>query len=461
MDWQNRIPFFCGACLGLAVGFATGHVTFWQPETRQSPSLQGMFAETPVVLGGVDGLESLPEMLTESPSIEGTPVPGGAVVLNEPDHGEDPVHADAIVALPAEQPQAARSPVFVDSPPSHLRVAGARPITALERVSDEQPAVGEPVPATLPEESAPAKATLDPVVVELLGDELKDVTEQQREIWADALQGLPPGDAAGIIRMWKNFGDSSAHPMGAMSPPFPGLGPRGSTAPPAVTRELPPPRPLPPVLPPASTTDDPRLAQSESWMRQIVRHNTANVETCGYLNMVPLRQELPFDPLSEVSSVIIGYRLDVMPGRYVRTRNPSHVATQRQTFFAVRDPAGRDLYTRVGRLSLDAERRVCIDLGTEDLPLVPELKLPETVTRFSLLGDTIQVLEPGQSEPRSIGQLQVAEFFDATRLEPQGRSLYAATAASGLARMVPAELMQETLEYPPRVDELGQRMTHR
>lgn len=459
MGWQNRIPFFCGTCLGLAVGFAAGHVTFWQPETRRSPSLQGMFAETPAVLGGMDGLEPLPDMLAESPALEGTPVAGGAVVLNEPDHGEDPVHADAIVAVPSEQSPTAIPPVFVDTPPSHLRVAGAKPITALERVSDEQTVVSEPVPETLSEESAPAKATLDPVVVELLGDELKDVTEQQREIWADALQGLPPGDAAGIIRMWKNFGDSSAHPMGAMSPPFPGLSPRGSATPPAATPVLPPPRPLPSGLAPASTADDPRLVQSESWMRQIVRHNTANAETCGYLNMVPLRQELPLDPLSEVSSVIIGYRLDIMPGRYVNTGNPSHVATQRQTFFAVRGPKGQDLYTRVGRLSLDVERRVCIDLGTEDLPLVPELKLPETVTRFSLLGDTIQVLEPGQSEPLSIGQLQVAEFFDATRLEPQGRSLYAATAASGLARMVPAELIQETLEYPARVDEMGQRTT--
>jgi flagellar basal body rod protein FlgG len=156
-----------------------------------------------------------------------------------------------------------------------------------------------------------------------------------------------------------------------------------------------------------------------------------------------------FDPLATGEGVrVIGYRLKIKPGRLVDTGNPSHVAVQRECFFAVKLPTGEEQYTRVGRLVLDTERRLCIDLGDRDLPVTPEVKLPDGATRFTVQSGQLQVAVEGQAEPMAVGPLQVAEFFDASRLQPMGGGLYGATTASGKPKKVAAELVFQSLEYP-------------
>ncbi len=472
MDWRQRMPFFLGAGLGVAVGLGVGQATGWRSEVRKSPSLQAIFSESPAGMSDLGGVEPLPQIDAERPLPPSAPVPGGAMVLNEPDFGEDPVHADAVVTAPTEGaelfPSEDRSQP--SDAPQQLQVAGAKPISPPEPMGSQPPSPTGDEPTEAPVLKTPSVEAgeapvhrLSPVIIEILGDELKGVSEQQQEVWADALQGLPPGDAIAIIRMWKNFGDSSANPLGAMRSPFPALGIPGKrvpdTLPSGITPEVPARSDSQTNVPDQLPPSDLRVIRSADWLQRIARHNAGNVDTCGYLNLVPVNQELPLEEGS-AGATVVGCRLDVRPGRYVKTGNPSHVAVQRQTFFAVRISTGEEWYTRVGRLVLDAERRLCVDLGDEDLPLVPEIKLPEAVTRFVLLGDSVQVQVPGQADPQSIGLLQVAEFFDASRLEPKGRSLYAATTASGKARLVPAELIQETLEYPARVAAEGPPAVH-
>jgi flagellar basal-body rod protein FlgG len=109
---------------------------------------------------------------------------------------------------------------------------------------------------------------------------------------------------------------------------------------------------------------------------------------------------------------------------------------------------GEEYFTRVGRLAKDSEHRLCVDLGDQDLPISPEIKLPEGTSHPVVKGGELQVVVSEQPEPVPVGPLQVAVFFDATRLQPQGNCLYSATAASGEPMLVPAELTQETLEFP-------------
>ena len=182
---------------------------------------------------------------------------------------------------------------------------------------------------------------------------------------------------------------------------------------------------------------------------RIACHNEANRETCGYLELIPILKEVAFDPQSDSEHVqTVGYRLNTEPGRYVTTGNPAHVAVQRGGFFAVKLPTGEEQFTRVGRMVLDAQRRLCIDLGDCDLPLTPEIKLPEGATRFSVQSGQLNVEVDGQQEPTTVGPLQVVEFFDASRLSAVGGSLYRETIASGPPKPVVAELVMETLEFP-------------
>ncbi len=439
MDARLRLTFFCGSCLGLAVGFAAGHVSVWQ-RVDHSRSLGLSFND--VAAGhsaslGVDGLDF--PVAIPGPEVAETfriPVPGGAVVLNDPDLGDEPVHADAVVELPAgvsDLAQAIGEAVKRPTPPNAFPASPSKPLTQSNTTATR------PEPSNTQQAQAVSSAPpqLDPEVVEMLKDELEGVSEQQREVWADALQGMNPADAMGIITMWKKFGQNASGPEHLSSPP------------PLFDASHPDDAPTPLGHPGTLRSLLPAPIAEEDLGTRIVQHNQANRETCGYLEMIPIMREVAFDPVQNSPHVeVVGYRLDIEPGRLVETGNPSHVAVQRSCFFAVKLPTGEEQYTRVGRLVLDAERRLCIDLGDRDLPITPEIKLPEGATRFMVQSGQLRIEIDGQPEPETVGPLQVAEFFDASRLHPMGGSLYSASTASGQPKMVDAELIVQTLEYP-------------
>lgn len=452
MDPRWRLSFFCGACFGLAVGGAAGHLLVWN---RVQPERTAYFDRTVPTnssstgIGGSDLLASL--SIPEVTDIASTPAPLGAVVLNDPDQGDEPVHAEALVEVPApveaSTPASATTPTAA-TPPGNLAVEQAKPLTVttdespITSVADSAPAVEQ---ETSPPQAAPSAgdlSKLDPEVVKMLKDELEGVSDQQREVWADALQGMSPADAAGIIVMWKKFGQK-------------GEGPGHLSAPPPLFRSSHPdaaPTPLQPTAPMLSLlqstppkSEDPQIAL----YTRITEHNANNSQTCGYLALVPIMNELPFDgPQGAGDQQIVGYRLKLEGNRFIKTGNPSHVALPHGHFFPVKLPTGEEYFTRVGRLAKDAENRLCIDMGDRDLPISPEVKLPEGTIRPLVKEGKLQVIVTGQADPVPVDSLQVAVFFDATRLQPQGNCLYGATSASGQASLVPAELTQETLEYP-------------
>lgn len=456
MDPRWRLSFFCGACFGLAVGGAAGHLLVWN---RVQPERTAYFDRTVPMntssagIGGTDLLASL--SIPEVTDIASTPAPLGGVVLNDPDHGDQPVHAEALIEAPNAVEASALSPTAVPTtavptaltPPGNLSIEQAKPIaettteSPITSVADSAPAV-EKEPS--PTKAVPSSETLklDPEVVEMLKDELEGVSEQQREVWADALQGMSPADAAGIIVMWKKFGQK-------------GEGPGHLSAPPPLFRSSHPetaPTPLPPnasMLSLLQSAPPKPSNPQETLAARIAEHNANNAQTCGYLTLVPMFTELSFDGASAADdSQIVGYRLRLDGNRSVKTFNPSHTSLQHGHFFRVKLPSGEEFFTRVGRLAKDAENRLCIDLGDRDLPVSPEVKLPEGTSRPVVQEGQLKVIVTGQAEPVPVGPLQVAVFFDPTRLQPQGRCLYSATPASGQPTLVPAELTQETLEYP-------------
>jgi len=451
MDPRWRLSFFCGACFGLAVGGAAGHLLVWN---RVQPERTAYFDRTVPMntssagIGGTDLLASL--SIPEVTDIASTPAPLGGVVLNDPDHGDQPVHAEALIEAPNAVEASGLSPADISTaltPPGNLSIEQAKPIaettteSPITSVADSAPAV-EKEPS--PNKAVPSSETLklDPEVVEMLKDELEGVSEQQREVWADALQGMSPADAAGIIVMWKKFGQKGEGP-GHLSAPPPLF---SSSHPDSTATPLQPTAPMLSLLQSAlPKSEDPQLALCT----RIAEHNANNSQTCGYLALVPISNELPFDgPPAAGDRQIVGYRIKLDGNRFVKTGNPSHVALPHGHFFQVKLPTGEEYFTRVGRLAKDAENRLCIDIGDRDLPISPEIKLPEGTTRPLVKEGQLHVIVADQTAPVPVSSLQVAVFFDATRLQPKGSCLYGATSASGQATLVPAELTQETLEYP-------------
>jgi|GEM_PF-5332770 len=449
MDARLRLTFFCGTCLGLAVGFAAGHLSIWQRIDSPRVSFNEPIDLHHSASMGTGGYR-LPEVLS-APELN-TPghvlTPGGAVVLNDPDFGDEPVHADALVeVLAPHTPREVSSSASKVTPPNTLVVSQSRPLArqAVSTPTGPQPATSRTQQAQAVSSDAPSAAPLsqlDPEVVKMLKDELEGVSEQQREVWADALQGMNPADAAGIILMWKKFGQNTSglHHLSSPPPLFRSSHPDAAPTPLQESHST-------HSLQPAPLSND--LSSSENLGARIAQHNQANRETCGYLEMIPILMEVAFDAeqVSEHAEVV-GYRLHTESGRHLETGNPSHVSVQRGCFFAVTLPSGEEQYTRVGRLVLDADRRLCVDLGDRDLPVTPEVKLPEGTTRFMVRSGQLLVEIAGQPEPVTVGPLQVAEFFDASRLLPMGGCLYGATTASGKPNLVAAELIHETLEYP-------------
>lgn len=410
MDSRMRLTFACGTCLGLAVGFAAGHLSLWNRVPRQTVQ-----QSVPTDLLGSDGFD-LPAVLPQPELPVSTPTPGGAVVLNDPDLGDEPVHADALIELP-EIPASAPSALSVD----HAKPLQPTPSTS--RTQQVQSLESEP---------------LDPEVVNMLKEELQGVSEQQREVWAEALRGMTPEDATGVIFMWKKFGQTN--PAASSSPP------------PLFSSSHPDPAPLPSaqslkdLLPPApaATLEAPQATDEAS---RIDAHNRANANTCGYLNLIPVQQELGL-AFESGHYETVGYRLDLGSVEMRTTGNPAHVAVQSQGFLPVQLTTGEIQYTRVGRLVLDGERRICVDLGSRDLPLSPEVKLPDEAYQLVESKGKLSALVAGNPEPVELPVLQMARFFDASRLKPEGGGLYSGTTASGTAQLVPAELTFGALEFP-------------
>ena len=192
MDARLRLTFFCGTCLGLAVGFAGGHLALWRtvaPSQRSS----GEMREGPSALRGVPPFDLSGSTPLWSGDAAHTPSPGGGRVLNDPDLGDEPVHADALVEFPALAADLSQLNL-----PQRLPLPSAK---YLHPASPLKPRFARTASSTDESTTSEAGPPLDPEVLKMLKDELQGVSEQQREVWADALQGMSPSDAAGVILM--------------------------------------------------------------------------------------------------------------------------------------------------------------------------------------------------------------------------------------------------------------------
>ncbi|MGH2914269.1 MAG: flagellar hook-basal body protein [Solirubrobacteraceae bacterium] len=119
------------------------------------------------------------------------------------------------------------------------------------------------------------------------------------------------------------------------------------------------------------------------------------------------------------------------------TGNPLDVAIEGPGFIQVRRSNGSIGLTRNGTLQTNAQGELTDQLGN---PLSPPIKLPAGATAADL-----QIAPNGAVSARGVklGQIAIVNVPAPDRLQPDGSSLFSATAASGATRAVTGSTVQQ------------------
>jgi flagellar basal-body rod protein FlgG len=183
---------------------------------------------------------------------------------------------------------------------------------------------------------------------------------------------------------------------------------------------------------------------------EAVANDLANVNTSGYKRTRVSFRDLVYSPSARGGAAGVstgaGAAAEITgrsfaEGSLLRTDEPLDVAINGDGFFQVRRPDGSSALTRDGSFRLDANGRLVTSNG--DL-LQPPITLPKGTDpkRVGIARDgTVS------ADGRRLGRIQVVEVTSAQGLQPIGKNLFAATAASGAPRAVrTTSVVQGSLE---------------
>ncbi|RMF18719.1 MAG: flagellar basal-body rod protein FlgG [Candidatus Dadabacteria bacterium] len=182
-------------------------------------------------------------------------------------------------------------------------------------------------------------------------------------------------------------------------------------------------------------------AQTE--LIDVLANNIANVNTPAYR-----RADIAFEDVgyehrrvgsgadSRTMDFGMGVRIrdivrDLGQGELKQTGRALDVAIEGNGYLPVVLSDGSEAYTRAGNLRIDADGNLVTAHGYE---LSARIRVPDDAIELTIAEDgTVSALRPGDELPEAIGQLDLALFPAADRLEPLGQNLFRATAESGRA----------------------------
>jgi flagellar basal-body rod protein FlgG len=183
---------------------------------------------------------------------------------------------------------------------------------------------------------------------------------------------------------------------------------------------------------------------------EVISNNIANMNTIGYKAQRAEFQDLLYQNVERMGSqssdtgtivptgVQVGsgvkpdavYRI-TSQGSLTQTSNPLDLAINGAGYFQVLMPSGETAYTRAGNFSVSATGQIVTSNG---YTVLPQITIPQTATSVSISASgLVQVTIPGQTAPQTVGQMQLASFFNVAGLDAQGSNLFLASSASGPA----------------------------
>jgi flagellar basal-body rod protein FlgG len=183
---------------------------------------------------------------------------------------------------------------------------------------------------------------------------------------------------------------------------------------------------------------------------EVISNNIANMNTVGFKKQRAEFQDLLYQNVERMGAqssnqgtvvptgIQIGagvkagavYRITEQ-GTPQHTGNPYDMAIDGKGFFQVTLPSGEIAYTRAGNLQVNPEGQVVTDDGYQ---LEPAITIPQDAVDIIISkSGLVQVTMAGQPEPTTVGQIELATFFNEAGLEAIGDNLLLETAASGAA----------------------------
>jgi flagellar basal-body rod protein FlgG len=179
----------------------------------------------------------------------------------------------------------------------------------------------------------------------------------------------------------------------------------------------------------------------------VVANNLANVNTNGFKRSRAIFEDLLYQNLSQVGGAttqntenptgmtlgtgvrVIGTEKNFAQGSALTTGNSLDLMIQGRGFLQVLQPDGTIGYTRDGALKIDSEGRLVNSSGFE---IQPSITIPGDVQSVTIgMDGNVQGFLPDQTQPTSLGTLQLADFINPAGLQAKGQNLYLETAASG------------------------------
>jgi flagellar basal-body rod protein FlgG len=181
---------------------------------------------------------------------------------------------------------------------------------------------------------------------------------------------------------------------------------------------------------------------------QVISNNIANMRTTGYKRQRAEFQDLLYEHVRRVGSQTsdqgnmlpagvelgsgvktVGTPRVMTQGNLLPTGKEFDVAIRGEGFFRIEMPDGRIAYSRDGSFELDAQGRVVTNQG---YVVQPGITVPQNSTSFTVNQQgQISVMQPGQTAPSQIGQLEISTFINKAGLQAIGDNLFVETAASG------------------------------
>ena len=179
----------------------------------------------------------------------------------------------------------------------------------------------------------------------------------------------------------------------------------------------------------------------------VVANNVANVNTTGFKAFRANFEDLLYQQLRPAGTqaatgtqvptgtqIGLGTRLVstqriFTEGSFLTTDNDFDVAIRGNGFFQILQSDGSLAYTRAGAFTLNSEGTIVDPNGN---PVEGEIQIPEDAVGVSIgLNGTVQVLIDGETEPETVGQIDLAIFVNPAGLLSVGDNLLLETAASG------------------------------
>jgi len=185
---------------------------------------------------------------------------------------------------------------------------------------------------------------------------------------------------------------------------------------------------------------------------EVISNNIANMNTIGYKRQRAEFQDLLYQNVermgaqSSTQGTVVPTGIQIGAGvkagavyRVTDQGTPANtggmydMAIDGRGYFQILLPSGETAYTRAGNFAINGEGQLVTDDG---YTVQPNITIPQDAVdvQISKAGQ-VQVFTQGSVTPQTVGQIELATFFNEAGLEAVGDNLLLETAASGAANV--------------------------